>query len=115
MSSQLVLERKDQQNKTPVFAGGLSMMTPNIGPDYWKYRVMLGDKQAVVGFPKFFTIDIGFAAEEDWNTNFPHSCTTEEIFQHIKHNKGDEAIADADVIEAIRMIQAAVAEDGGPQ
>ncbi len=111
MTSKLVLERKDQQNKTPML-GGL-MMTPNVGPDYWKYRVMLGDKQAVLGFPKFFTIGIGFAVEEDWNTNFPYTCTTDEIFEHIKHNKGDESIADEDVVEAIRMIQAAVAEDGG--
>jgi hypothetical protein len=114
MASKLVLERKDQENKTPVVAGGLLMMTPSVGPDYWKYRVLLSDKQAVIGFPKFFTIGIGFAVEEDWNTNFPYTCTADEIFEHIKHNKGDEQIADEDVREAIRLIQAAVAEDGGP-
>lgn len=118
MTTELVLERKAQQNKTPVFgdgAGAVAMLTPKLGEDYWAYRVMLGDKQAVVGFPKFMTIGVGFAVEEDWNTNFPYTCSTDEIFEHIKHNKGDEAIADEDVREAIRLIQAAVVEDGGPR
>jgi hypothetical protein len=109
----LVLETKDQQNKTPVVAGGLVMMTPHIEPDYWAYRVKLSDTQAIVGFPKFQTIGIGFAVEEDWNTNLPYATwennvrvklTAAEIFDHIKHNKGDEAIADEDVVRAIQMV-----------
>lgn len=118
MRTDLVLERKSQQNKTPILGsdkGGPTMMlTPSVGPDYWKYRVMLSDKQAVIGFPKFLTIGIGFAVEEDWNTNFPYTTDALETFEHIKHNKADGSIDDEDVIQAIRMIQAAVAEDGGP-
>lgn len=104
---ELVLETKAQQNETPMLAGGGVMMTPPIDEDYWEYRVRLSDKQAIVGFPKFFTIGIGFAVEEDWNTNLPYTCTAEEIFSHIKHNKGDDSITDEDAIRAIQMVQSA--------
>lgn len=108
--STLVLERKDQQNETPTF-GGL-MLTPKLDENYWSYRVLLSEKQAVVGFPKFFTTGIGFAVEdEDWNTNLPFTCDAVEIFNHIKDNKGDDAIADEDCIAAIRLIQEAIAAD----
>ena len=106
----LTLERRDQQNKTPVI-GGVAMMTPAIDEDYWAYRVRLSDKQAIVGFPKFMTIGIGFAIEEDWNTNLPYTCGTDEIFEHISHNKGDDAIADDDVRAAIALVQQAATED----
>lgn len=110
----LVLETKDQQNKTPVFAGGLAMMTPAIEPEYWAYRVKLSETQAIVGFPKFQTIGIGFAVEEeDWNSNLPYATyrdsvrvkkSAQEIFEHVKHNKGDDSIADEDVVRAIQMV-----------
>ena len=106
--SDLTLERKDQPNKT-AHIGGL-MLTPAIDEDYWLFRVRLSDAQAIVGFPKFFTIGIGFAQEEDWNTNFPYTCETEEIFQHIAHNKGDDSISDDDCRRAIEMVRAAAAE-----
>jgi hypothetical protein len=110
---ELKLERRDQTDKTPVI-GGLMMMTPSLGEDYWAYRVRLTDRQAVVGFPKFGTIGIGFAVEEaDWNTNFPYTVATEKTFQHIKHNKGDDAISDDDVRNAISLIRDAAAEDRG--
>ena len=70
------------------------------------YRVKLSETQAIVGFPKYSTIGIGFAQEEDWNTNLPWTTQAEEIFAHIAHNKGDSAISDEQCIEAIRMIQA---------
>jgi hypothetical protein len=92
-----------------VIAGGRIMVTPAIGEDFWQYRVRLNKKgQAIVGFPKFTLIGIGFAKETDWNTNLPSSCETEHIYNHIKHNKGDKNIKRADCIEAIKMIQAAV-------
>lgn len=106
----LSLERRHQEDRTPTF-GGL-MLTPRLGGDYWAYRVLLSPSQAIVGFPKFNTIGIGFALEdEDWNTNLPYRCDAEEIFQHIKHNKGDEAIADDDVREAIRLVKEAATVD----
>jgi hypothetical protein len=75
--------------------------------------VVLSKGQAIVGFPKFYTIGIGFAVEDaDWNTNLPFTCSTDEIFEHIKHNKGDEAIADEDVVRAIAMVQDAARTDG---
>lgn len=76
-------------------------------PNDWQFRVRVGDGQAIVGFPKFFTIGIGFAREEDWNTNFPYTCTAEEIYNHIKHNKGDNSISDEDCLTAVRMVQEA--------
>lgn len=106
---ELQLERRDQENKT-VFAE-IGMICPSVNKDYWSYRVRLSDTQAVVGFPKYHTVGIGLAVEDDWNTNLPFTCEAEEIFRHIKHNKADSAISDDDVREAIRLIQAAVVAD----
>jgi len=106
MSKQsLVLEIRNQDDKT-VHLGPV-MITPAIGEDYWEYRVRLSETQAIVGFPKFSTIGIGFAQEEDWNTNLPYTCEAEEIYGHIEHNKGDNSIARDDCIAAIRLVQAA--------
>lgn len=109
--SELKLERREQTDCTPRI--GRAILTPAIDEDYWAYRVRLSAEQAVVGFPKFGTIGIGFAVEEDWNSNLPYRVDTEEIFQHIKHNKGDEAIADDDVRAAIELIRQAAREDRG--
>lgn len=88
---------------------GNVMVTPPIGADYWTMRVPLSDKQAIVCFPKFGTIGIGFQSEaEDWNTNLPYTCGPKEIFDHIKINKGDDTITDADCLAAIRMLQEAI-------
>lgn len=108
-NTRLQLERRAETDRT-VRVGPVSL-TPSISPDYWAYRVKLGETQAIVGFPKFGTVGIGFAVEEDWNTNLPYTCGTQEIFDHIAHNKGDDSIADADCIEAIRLVQEAIAED----
>lgn len=88
------------------------MMTPSVGKkDYWMFRVKVSKKQAVIGFPKFGTIGVGFEVEDaSWNTNLPYSCPTSQIFNHIKKNKGSKTIKDADCMEAIRMIQAAATE-----
>lgn len=109
----LVLETRTEENGTPVIkADGMEVaFTPPIGEDYWSYRVRLSDKQAVVGFPKFSTIGIGFAVEKDWNTNLPYHVPVEKLFQHIKHNKGSRKIKDADVRRAIEMIQTAAMAD----
>ena len=110
----LVLETRTEENGTPVIkAGGVEVaFTPPIGENYWCYRVRLSDKQAVVGFPKFNTIGVGFAVEKaDWNTNLPYHVPVEKLFQHIKHNKGSRKIKDADVRTAIAMIQAAAMAD----
>lgn len=107
---ELILETKEQANTSQVVPG--VMMTPLIDEDYWAYRVRLSDRQAVVGFPKFTTIGVGFAVEEyDWNVNLPYTSDTEEIFRHIRKNKGDDAITDDDVRAAIALIQAAAREN----
>lgn len=108
---ELKLETRSQRNETPVLGepGGPSLMsTPPLGEDYWAYRVMLGERQAIIGFPKFTTIGIGFAAEDDWNTNLPFTCAAEDIYEHIRANKGDNGITRGDCLTAIRMIQEAV-------
>jgi hypothetical protein len=102
----LKLEIRDQEDKTPHI--GPVVITPPVDEDYWAYRVRLTEAQAIVGFPKFMTIGIGFAQEEDWNTNFPYTCDADEIWQHIRHNKGDDSISDEDCIAAIRLIQGAI-------
>lgn len=107
----LRLERKDEHDDPPI--GGVILITPDLDEDYWAYRVIVGEHQAVLGFPKFGTIGIGFAIEDDWNTNLPYTSDTQTIWNHIKRNKGDDNIPDAWCIEAIQMIQAAVHEDRG--
>ncbi len=127
----LTLETRDQEDRTVILRGepqpraergeprakpvavtpGVALMTPEVSEDYWQYRVRLTDKQAVLGFPKFMTIGIGFAVEAaDWNTNLPFQAPAKKILEHIRVNKGDDAILDADVLKAIRMIQAAAKE-----
>lgn len=111
---ELTLERRTEADKTPVFGsadGAIGMMTPPINEDYWAYRVKLSDTQAIVGFPKFGLIGIGFAVEEDWNTNLPYSKPAEAILAHIGHNKGDDSISDDDALAAIRLVQDAVRSD----
>lgn len=104
--STLKLERKDQRDPSDELDG--VAITPPIDEDYWLFRVKLGTAgQAIVGFPKFATIGIGFAQEKDWNANLPFTCETEEIYEHIAHNKGDESISRDDCIGAIRLIQEA--------
>ena len=111
---QLTLERRGQENTSEVVPGTGIMMTPIVNPDYWSYRVKLSDKQAVLGFPKFTTIGIGFADEtNDWNVNLSYVRDTETIFQHIRENKGDESISNDDVRAAIALIQAAARQDRG--
>jgi hypothetical protein len=91
----------------------LVMRTPPLDEDYWLFRVKLGRKgQAIVGFPKFRTIGIGFAKEEaDWNTNVPYTCATEEIYQHIRCNAGNlGGIRQRHVVAAIQLVQQAAAQ-----
>lgn len=108
---QLELERKEQDGSSGDVVPGV-MMTPAIDEHYWSYRVMLTETQAVVGFPKFNTIGIGFAVEDgSWNTNLPYQSDTDKILNHIAVNKGDESIPDERVREAISLIQEAARQD----
>ncbi len=77
------------------------------GTGVWTHRVKLTDRQAILGFPKFATIGIGFAVEDDgWD--LPYTVDAERIYEHIACNKGDDLISRQDCIEAIRLIQAAI-------
>lgn len=89
-------------------SGSPLMVTPPINEDFWIFRVKVSEHQAIVGFPKFMTIGIGFAVEDDdWNTNLPYTSDAEELYEHIKGNKGSEPTKE-DCIAAIKMIQDAV-------
>jgi len=48
---------------TMAYGKSLVMFTPPVGEDYWLFRVKLFKDQAIIGFPKFGTIGIGFAIE----------------------------------------------------
>lgn len=92
----------------PAVFGGAIAVTPPIGESYWMFRVKLDNQgQAILGFPKFFTIGIGFAKEEDWNTNLPYSSSAEDIYAHIKHNKGNASIGRDKCIAAIELVRQA--------
>lgn len=88
----------------------LFMVTPKINEDFWQFRVKVDKEQAIVGFPKFSTIGIGFAKEDDWNTNLPYSTPTNELWGHIKCNKYFASIPDERCIQAIKMVQKAAKE-----
>ena len=116
MNNNLILEKRSEPDKTPTFQtekGSVLMMTPAIDADYWAYRVKLYKDQGVIGFPKFGTIGIGFIIEEDWNTNLPYTCETEEIYNHIEHNKRYSEITKELALEAIKMIQEQAKKDMG--
>ncbi len=88
------------------------MITPPLGDDNWVYRVMVSEKQAIVGFKKFMTMGIGFMIESyDWNRNLPWSHDTMDLWEHIKENKGDDSISDTECVKAIEMIQDVVKEN----
>ena len=106
--SKLTLETKEQADGTVRLAGGKALFTPPVGKAYWKFRVQVSKKQAVIGFPKFCTIGIGFQHEKDWNTNLPFTSPAKEIYDHI-HVNGCGAVPST-CIEAIKMIQAAAAK-----
>lgn len=90
--------------------GNTLLITPPLNEDFWIFRVAVSDKQAIVGFPKFMTIGIGFQVEEaDWNTNLPFTSDAEELYEHIKENKGDGPTKE-DCLAAIRMVQEAAAQ-----
>lgn len=86
-------------------ANGCIMTTPTIGKDYWLFRVHLYKDQYLLAFPKFTTIGIGFAKEDDWNTNLPYQCDAEEIRKHIWKNRFYSAITKTQIIEAIKALQ----------
>lgn len=86
--------------------GNVSLMiTPPLSEDYWVFRVKLFKDQSLLAFPKFSTIGIGFAQEEDWNTNLPYTCTSTEICEHIYHNKQYDEITKDQVMQAIELLQ----------
>jgi hypothetical protein len=87
-----------------VGAAAQVLITPPLDEDYWLARVPLGDN-AIVCFPKFTTIGIGFQRETDWNTNLPYSCSAEMIWEHIKHNKADKRIRKPQALKAIKVVQ----------
>ncbi len=99
-----LLKLNEQYSKS-LLEDGRIMITPPIDDDYWLFRVGVSDIQGIICFPKFGTFGIGFQLEEDWNTNLPYTCNTMEIYNHIKHNKGDAKISKAICIEAIKMVQ----------
>ena len=102
------VETKQQERKGEL---GTLAITPPLHETYWSYRVKLFRDQAILAFPKFFVIGIGFAIEEeDWNTNLPSSCDAEEITDHIWINHKYSEITREQVIEAIKLIQEALAE-----
>lgn len=97
-------------NRTGVMGEGnrLVMVTPPISAGYWTHRVQVSAKQAVVAFPKFTTVGIGFQHEDDWNTNLPYLCSAEEIYEHIKRNR--RGARKDTCIAAIRLLQEEVAK-----
>ncbi len=108
----LVVEyKKDfKPSKDCMRVGNVQLMfTPAISEDYWIMRVKVYRNQAIVAFPKFGLIGVGFAQESDWNTNLPYNMSAETLYKHIERNKKYKALTKERCIQAIKMIQAACA------
>jgi hypothetical protein len=106
MELQVEINQKFVKANTDINVGGITLtITPPLDEDYWLFRVKLHEDQAIVAFPKFSTFGVGFAQEDDWNTNLPYQCDAQQIYDHIKHNKKYDEITDEQCIEAIRLIQ----------
>ena len=106
----LELEFRNEFKKTTTSfqAGKIQIMvTPPIDEDYWVFRVKLHKDQAVVAFPKFGTLGIGFAKEENWNTNLPYQCTTKEIADWIWKNRKYSQVTYKLMSEAIEILRKA--------
>lgn len=87
----------------------LVMVTPNVNEDFWLLRVPVSKSQAVVAFPKFSMLGIGFQFEDkDWNTNLPWSVSAEEIYDHIKINR--KGARKPKCIQAIELLQQTIRE-----
>lgn len=98
------------ENKVMLFGKIPAMITPPLDEDYWQFRVRVHEDQEIVGFPKFLQIGIGFAKEDDWNTNLPSTYSTKAIWEHIKLNKRYDSIPEKRCLKAIKMIQDAAKE-----
>lgn len=81
------------------------MITPPINEEYYVAKVELYKDQSINLFPKFSTYGIGFAQEENWNTNLPYQCNTEKIYHHILENKKYDEISKKECIKAIEILQ----------
>lgn len=111
MKLSLIINSKALRDDTRALASRGILVTPAIDESFWLYKVDVSDKQAIVGFPKFGVIGIGFQHEHDnWNTNLPSDVPAEGIYNHIKCNKGDKKIPKSRCIKAIQLIKDAVAE-----
>jgi len=96
---------KNKETNFDLGNGGVAMLTPPINEDYWVFRVPLYKDQALVAFPKFTTIGIGFAQEEDWNTNLPYTVDAQQLYEYIEHNRLYEEITKEQIIEAINLLK----------
>lgn len=110
MKLELQINARGVNDKSRALEGTGVMITPPIDENFWLLRVPVSETQAIVGFPKFNVIGVGFQVENDWNTNLPSGTHAIEIYDHIKHNKGDAKISRGRCIEAITLIQKKVLE-----
>ncbi|MHA1169842.1 MAG: hypothetical protein ACTSRU_18595 [Candidatus Hodarchaeales archaeon] len=101
--------RNEFKKKQDTFQVGNTtiMMTPPLDEDYWVFRIVLHKEQALVAFPKFGTLGIGFAEEEDWNTNFPYTSDAKDTAKHIWKNRKYPEITKKILIEAIEVLRKA--------
>lgn len=110
MKLQLQINTRAINDSSRSLEGAGIMITPPIDENFWLFRVPLSEDQAIVGFPKFNVIGIGFQKEEDWNTNLPSGTSAITIYEHIKCNKGP-GIKRGACIEAIAMMEQAEARE----
>ena len=105
----LVVEYKEgfqPSNDTIKTNGGIIMFTPSINSEYYIMRVVLYKDQALVAFPKFGLIGVGFAIEEgSWNTNLPYQVEAERLYRHIRCNKKYRAITKQMCLEGLKLLQ----------
>lgn len=98
---EIYTKKKDETKNARFLLGGAAKKEEIL------FVVKMFKEQAIIAFPKFGGIAISFLVEEDWNTNLPYQCKSEEIYNHIKCNKKYKEIKKKDCIVAIEKIQTA--------
>lgn len=106
---ELVLQRADGPvENAAVNVGFVALGGAHRG---WLFRVDVGGGQAVIGFPKYTTIGVGFEQEpESGNTNLPYTTPAKALLNHSWCNRGGMTATPEEALRAFELVQEAAQE-----
>lgn len=107
------VQRQSLEDTTRVAVTGREqafIMTPQLTPDYWTYRVALSNGNAIVAAPEFGTLGIRYQIEDEYNVTNRWDYTANEIEALIRRNRPANTTRE-EAMSAIRKIQGAIRAD----